>query len=129
VDQALSAHDQRPVFKTNITEFVPLRRITPSISLEALRRISLHFPRPDFQFKLDPSYEESNSPQHSSKTIEPFAEPSHVAVFKDLQNYHRVGLLLPLNAPYMYYAAMHSDTCRLTPLGMHYWRLVKRLRI
>jgi hypothetical protein len=129
IDQALGAHDQRPVFKTNITEFVSLRKMLPPVSSEVLRRLTAYFPRPDYQFKLDPSYEESNCYQVPHTVIEPQALPEHVAVFKDLQSYQRVGLLVPVNEAYMYYAAMHSGACRLTPLGMHYWRLVKRRRI
>jgi hypothetical protein len=29
----------------------------------------------------------------------------------------------------MYYAAMESKTCRLTPLGRHYWRMAANNRI
>lgn len=129
IDQALGAHDQRPVFKTNITEFVSLRKMVPPVPPEILRRLVTYFPRPDYQFKLDPSYEESNSALVPHAIVEPTAQPDRVSVFKDLQSYHGVGLLVPVNAPYMYHAAMHSATCRLTPLGMHYWRLVKRRRI
>jgi hypothetical protein len=129
IDQALGAHDQRPVFKTNITEFVSLRKMVPPVPADVLRRIINYFPRPDYHFKLDPSYEESNSHQVPHEVIEPQASAGHVAVFKDLQSYQGVGLLVPVNAPYMYYAAMRSCACRLTPLGMHYWRLVKRRRI
>jgi hypothetical protein len=30
---------------------------------------------------------------------------------------------------HMYFAAMHSTGCLLTPLGKHYWRLAKSKRI
>lgn len=128
IDQALGAHDQRPVFKTNITEFAPLRTIVPAVPPEILWKLVHYFPRPDHLFPLDPSYEESNSGQEPHH-IQPVALPAHVAVFRNLQKYQSVGLVVPVDAAYMYYAAMNSKACRLTPLGMHYWRLVKRRRI
>jgi hypothetical protein len=129
IDQALGAHDQRPVFKTNITEFVPLRKMVPQVPLETLRKLMNYFPRPDYHFPLNPSFEETNSEQVMHRVVLPEAEPKHVAIFKDLQKYQSVGLVVPVNALYMYHAAMESTACRLTPLGMHYWRLVKRRKI
>lgn len=129
IDQALGAHDQRPVFKTNITEFVPLRKTVPQVPLESLRRLDHYFKRPDASFTLDPSYEETNTAASVHQVISPEAKPENVAVFKDLQRYQSVGLVVPVKAAYMYHAAMQSTGCRLTPLGMHYWRLVKRRRI
>jgi hypothetical protein len=35
----------------------------------------------------------------------------------------------PIKEEHMYFAAMNSTGCRLTPLGKHYWSLVKAERI
>lgn len=129
IDQALGAHDQRPVFKTNITEFTQLRTVMPQVSVETLRKIAEYFPQPQAEFALDPSYEETNSDDIPHSVIYPYANPDNVAIFKDLQKYQSVGLVVPVGAPYMYYAAMRSKSCRLTPLGYHYWRLAKENRI
>lgn len=128
IDQALGAFEQRPVFKTNITEFTPLRKIPPRVSNETLRKIIKYFPEPEFEFHLDPSYEDTNSPDVEYKIIEPYANSEHVAIFKDLQQFQSVGLVVP-NAAYMFFAAMESKSCRLTALGNHYWRLVKQKKI
>lgn len=128
IDQALGAFEQRPVFKTNITEFTPLRKIPPRVSNETLRKIIKYFPEPEFEFPLDPSYEDTNSPDIEHKTIEPYANSEHVAIFKDLQQFQSIGLVVP-NAAYMFFAAMESKSCRLTALGNHYWRLVKQKKI
>jgi hypothetical protein len=40
-----------------------------------------------------------------------------------------VGLVVPVNAEHMYFAAMDSKACKLTALGHHYWRLVQDKRI
>lgn len=35
-----------------------------------------------------------------------------------------VGLVIPVNAEFMYFAAINYKSCRLTALGYQYWRLV-----
>jgi hypothetical protein len=129
IDQVLGAHDQRPAFKTNITEFVPLRKVGSQVPVETLRKLTTYFPRPEYEFPLDPSYEQTNSDLVAHKIVFPHADPKHVTIFRDLQKYQSIGLVVPINAPYMYDAAMNSTACRLTPLGMHYWRLVRRRKI
>lgn len=129
VDQALGPWEQRPVFKTNVSNFTSLRKITPLVPLEVLRKITEYFPSPEEAYQLDPSYEFTNSSKEVHSLIEPFAKAENVAVFKNLQEFQRVGLVVPVDAPYMYFAAMESKSCALTALGYHYWKLVKNRRI
>lgn len=65
----------------------------------------------------------------SMKLIEPYSVPDNVTIFKDLQKFESVGLVVPVDEDNMYFAAMNSKSCRLTALGYHYWRLVKDKRI
>lgn len=118
VDQALGPWDQRPIFKTNVTRFISLREISPPVPMETLRKICVYFPAPEDEFKLDPSYE----------FTEPQRDDEHVAIFKELQKFERVGLVVPVGEEHMYYAAMNSKSCRLTALGFQYWRLAKEKR-
>jgi hypothetical protein len=129
IDQALGAHEQRPVFKTNVTEFVELRSIIPQVSLSTLRKLAEYFHNPLDGFQLDPSFEDTNSNDVEHKVIEPYANQENVLIFKDLQKLEGVGLIIPVGEEHMYYAAMHSKTCKLTSLGLHYWRLVNEGRI
>ena len=129
IDQALGVWQQRPVFKTNITQFTSLRTITPQVPIEILRNLIQYFTAPEEEFKLDPSYEETNTPVVKHKIVEPHAKPENVAVFKQLQKFQSVGLVVPVKEAYMYFAAMNSTSCKLTALGYHYWRLVKEERI
>lgn len=129
IDQALGAWDQRPVFKTNVTSFTSLRTIDPQVPLETLRKIIEYFPTPQDDFKLDPSYEDTNTKEVTHVIKEPYAKKENVTVFKDLQKLQSVGLVVPVDASYMYFAAMESKACKLTSLGYHYWRLVKDKRI
>lgn len=119
IDQSLGAWEQRPIFKTNVKEFVSLRKNMPSISVEDLRKITELFNKPSDIFKLDPTYE---------PTSENFIE-SNGEKFEVLQNYNRVNLVVPVEERHMYYAAMNSKGCKLTPLGIHYWNLVNKNRI
>jgi uncharacterized caspase-like protein len=129
IDKALGAHEQRPVFKTNITEFTPLRKMSAKVPEEILRKLTEYFPTPDQEYILNPSYEDTNSPDIQPLLVEPYADLKNVAIFKDLQKYQSVGLVVPVNAPYMYFAAMESKSCRLTALGYHYWRLAKNKKL
>jgi Caspase domain len=115
VDQALGSWDQRPIFKTNVAHFTSLRSIVPPIPFKTLRKICIHFPTPQQEHALDPSYEYTKSR----------AKPRNVAIMKDLQKFASAGLVVPVNAEHMYYAAINSKSCRLTALGHQYWRLVK----
>ncbi|AKB33090.1 WD-40 repeat protein [Methanosarcina siciliae HI350] len=119
IDSALGAWAQRPIFKTNVSRFVPIRSVNPKISLEKLRRIIKYFPKPEDEFKLDPSYEFT-----SEKAI-----GVNCSIFKDLQDFESEGLVKPVDEEHMYYAAMNSKSCKLTALGYHYWRLVKQNKL
>ena len=129
IDQALGAWEQRPVFKTNVTRFTSLRTVTPQVPLDTLRKITEYFPTPQNEYKLDPSYEDTNTKDFKHVVVEPYAKPENVAILKNLQKFQSVGLVIPVNSEYMYFAALESKSCRLTALGYHYWRLVKDKRI
>ena len=126
VDQSLGPWDQRPVFKTNVKNFVSLRKVQPPINLAELRRITEFFPMPGFELKLDPSFE----PRDEGRTAEmPSANFANTQKFDVLQKYNRVNLVVPVGVPHMWHAAMYSKSCKLTVLGEHYRRLVEKGRI
>lgn len=116
IDQSLGPWQQRPIFKTNVKMFTSLRKVQPPISLGDLRQIGHLFPEPSEEFALAPSYEPESD----------FPNPAHVAKFNVLQRYNRVNLVVPVGEEHMYHAAMNSRSCKLTALGEHYWKLVKR---
>ncbi|OGQ51493.1 MAG: peptidase C14 [Deltaproteobacteria bacterium RIFCSPLOWO2_02_FULL_53_8] len=126
IDQSLGPWDQRPVFKTNVKRFVSLRKVQPPIGLNELQRITEFFPQPGFELALDPTYEPER--QGEDVTI-PAPNPINTAKFAILQKYNRVGLLIPVDAPHMWHAAVGSKSCKLTVLGEHYRRLVSEGRI
>lgn len=128
VDQSLGAWEQRPVFKTNISRFLPLRTVEPKVPKHVLRKLSQYFTSPQDEYRLDPSYEFTNSPDQKHEYREPYANPDNIKKFKELQMFESVGLIEPVGEDHMYFAAMKSKSCRLTPLGLHYWKLSKDKR-
>lgn len=119
IDQALGMWQQRPVFKTNVERFISVRNVKPPIPLEELRKINELFPNIAYEYPLDPSYEPTS----------PNPDSENVKIFEILQKYNRLNLLVPVEEEHMYYAAMNSTGCKLTPLGVHYWNLVENDRI
>ena len=119
IDQSLGPWEQRPIFKTNVKNFITLRTVQPPISLSDLKRITELFKEKGVEFALDPSYEPD-----SDNPIEENNEK-----FAILQKLTRLNLVVPVGEEHMYYAAMNSKSCKLTILGEHYWNLVTHERI
>jgi hypothetical protein len=116
IDQSLGTWGQRPVFKTNVETFVSLRSVTPALELVDLQRIAEFFPVAGHEYQLDPGYEpESGCP-----------DPTKTPIFRILQKFNRVGLVVPVGTTHPYHAAMESKTMKLTALGEHYRRLAKK---
>lgn len=126
IDRSLDAWEQRPVFATNVRNFIPVRKCSPPVSHDILRKIPQYFPSPMDKFRLDPSFEDTNVPNVKHTILEPYANPKNVAIFKDLQELQRIGLVIPEDEQYMYFAAIHSKSCRLTPLGRHFWNVATK---
>lgn len=119
VEQALGPWDQRPLFKANLSKVVALRKVPPAVPVETLRMIPSWFPAPDDVYQLDPSYEDQI----------PGFDPDHVVIFKKLQKCRDAKLVEAIDAEFMYFAALNSTGCRLTPLGKQLWRLAQSGRI
>jgi hypothetical protein len=124
IDQSLGPWGgQRPVFKTNVQQFVSLRRAKRPIPLEDLQALARLFPAPDYRFPLNPAYEPER-PQAPPVDMPP-PDPEKTVVFAALQRLARVNLVRPVDAPHMWHAAMTSTSCELTVLGRHYRRLAE----
>lgn len=119
VDQSLGSWGQRPVFKTNVTRFVSLRKVQPPIALADLQRLTELFPEAGHEIALDPGYEPEG----------PAPDPVKTEVFAILQRYNRVNLVIPVGETHMYHAAMNGRSCKVTVLGQHYRRLVEDKRL
>jgi hypothetical protein len=129
IDQSLGPWAQRPVFKTNVKTFVSLRKAAAPIALTDLQALATHFPRSDYDFILDPSYEPERSAEQLADNRIPPPDPQKTAVFAVLQRYVKVNLVRPVGVPHMWHAAMQSKSCQLTVLGQHYRSLVAKALI
>ena len=118
VDEVFGAWEQRPLFKANVSRLQPLRQCQPQVPLDVLRRLKHYFPKPDFLFPLDPSFEpDPPTPRQQPRNL------ANERIFDELQKCRAARLVEPVGTAHMYYAAMESKTCRLTKLGQFYWGL------
>ena len=89
-----------------------------------LRQLPSLFEAPSAQLPLDPSFEPTNSPDwEEHQIVKPYASKDNTVKFKILQQLEGIGLVCPVGAGHMYFAAMVSKSCELTALGKQYWRL------
>jgi len=119
LSESFGPWDQCPTFKANVDRLHELRICDPAVPLNELRRLPEFFPDSEQAFSLDPSYEPDAEPAH----------PEHEAIFKILQNCVAAKLIRPIGADHMYFAAMQSQACALTPLGKLYHRLANQGRL
>lgn len=129
IDKALGAWEQRPVFKTNTTQFISLRETRPQVDIGIIRKIGVYFEEETTVLRLDPSFEPTNTHSVQHEIIAPYADEVNTQIFSDLQELESVGLVVPNGEKHMYYAAMKSKSCKLTALGKQFWRLVKKGKI
>ncbi len=114
-DKILGPWDQRPVFKTHISELSTLRKCKPIVSDSLLKKIPRYFLTQDYEFPLD-------------KSFEPNAEPKNLEneeIFADLQQLTTASLVTPTGEKHMYFAAINSKACKLTPQGKWHWKISK----
>lgn len=119
VEPIFGAWDQRPLFKTYVSRSTPVRRCLPLIDPDILRELPTLFSTSDTPLKLDKTYEPTEKPKgHENEKT-----------FSKLQKLTQKGLVKPDEEDHMYYAAMNSKSCSLTPLGQFYWHLAKSNKI
>ena len=111
LSESFGAWNQRPTFKANIERAHELRSCAPAVPLTILQKLPRYFATAESEYPLDPTYEPEAEPDH----------PEHEAIFDELQKCRAAKLIEPVGAVHMYFAAMESKACRLTPLGRHYW--------
>jgi hypothetical protein len=126
IDRAMGPFDlQRPVFKANVSRFTVLRKVVPRIPQETLKKLIEYFKEVDSEYPLNPSFEFTNEPGTPPYVKEPYAIKENVDTFKILQKFQGIGFVEPVGAEFMFFAAMDSKACKLTPLGQQYWKLIK----
>lgn len=116
VDEVLGAEDQRPLFKANVSRLTPLRQCAPQVARDILRKLPHYFPEEHYELPLNPSFEPTSEYTPRNRENE--------RIFGELQKMRAVRLVEPHSSEeHMYYAAMNSKSCHLTPLGRFYRKL------
>lgn len=129
IDSSLGPFEQRPLFKSHVSSFVPIRFSEPKMTVAEIRNLAELFETPNTKFSLDPSFEKTN--HKGSKEIgeidlrKPYYVEENGVKFGLLQKAVSVGLVRPSHEKHMFYAALNSDSCELTMLGKHYWHMVE----
>lgn len=119
IEGALGPWDQRPIYKTYTTAVSIIRKATPQIEPAILRKLTNLFQEPDALYQLSPEYEYNEIPVTEKQRIG--------QLFK---RYRDVGLVCAeKEGQDFYWAATYSNSLKLTPLGRHFWRLIKAGRI
>jgi len=122
IDKAMGEKAQRPIFITNVRRYAAIRRIKSQIIPKQLREITKLFKTPESKFKLNKTFEHTESS----------ATAGNVKKFTLLKLYNRVNLVIPVKEELpkgkkdMYWAAVYEKHCMLTPQGKSYWEMVKR---
>ena len=115
--------EQRPVFKSNITQPAVLRQCTPFIESNLLRRLPDHFERANARVRLDPEYEGDGRPL---KTGEGTPKQQAYDYFRKLRN---ASLLATDANEDLYFVVLGSGEVFLTPLGRYFWGLASEDRL
>ena len=128
IEQSLGEWEQRPVDKANVQKFITVRKISPKVPIEVLRRIPKYFPTVGHVFKLDPTYEKDRGEETERLKHIPYSV-ENFAIFRELQKLQSVGLVKPSEHDFMWHSAIYSGGCRLTATGAHYRYLALNNRI
>jgi Caspase domain len=118
-EAALGAWQQRPLYKSHANCLDPVRLCEPRVSDLVVRELPTYFPRADYEYQLDRTYEETSDA----------AIPENVVVFKKFKQLQIAGLLKPKSGSDLYWTAERSGPVLLTHLGQFYLQLVKNGRI
>lgn len=109
--------EQRPVFKSHVSQALSLRTCKPPIDPDLLRQLPNHFSSADARLRMSPSHEGTRPiPSGQIGTI----EQQQFDYFKQLRN---AGLLSTPDNKDLYFVAIESDEVFLTKIGRYFWNL------
>jgi hypothetical protein len=125
IDKALAPGRPRPVFKTNITEFMSLRQVKPLLPAELLKSLFDFFPSADPGYFL-------NLPGGNSHQVQPaeglelkdnrFEKDARLSIIRQLQH---AGLVEPFYRSCIDRSDAGPSGCRLTTLGLFYRKQIR----
>ncbi|MEM9024335.1 MAG: caspase family protein, partial [Bacteroidota bacterium] len=119
-DSILSPWQQRPVFKSFVTQMSPLRSCLPQTPKGQMRQLV----KPDFFEDTDRVLQ--LSPHDISADLE--SQPETVRFFSLLLAFHQAGLIECPNRQSLFEAALNNSTCELTLHGRYVHQLITSKR-
>lgn len=127
ISESFGAWDQRPTFKANIERPQTIRKCAASVETSILKELPNWFETPMSLHPLDPSYEKTVPLPDNADEMRRYEK--NRTVFSQMQKCAAAKLIVPVGADHMYFAAITSQACTLTPLGRHYWELAKKRQL
>lgn len=121
--RAFGSWDQRPVFKSHVTQPSILRECNPSVDYDLLRRLTHYFPTADARLRLTPAHE---GVRPVPTGAEPTDDQRAFDYFKRLRN---AGLLATSQNKDLYFIALDASEVFLTTIGRYFWRLAFEKRL
>ncbi len=107
-DTQLNAWQQRPVFKSHVSQMISLRNCEPKIPLLILRKLPVYFEGTKSGLQLSTNY---------------ISQSDLMKIMKHLQMYYANGLLKLPEGNTLEETAKNKKVCTLTPLGEYYKKL------
>jgi hypothetical protein len=125
-ERRFNAWEQRPIFKSNITDVTIIRHCAPLVELHRLKQLPALFPDPHYQFQLDPEYE----PQDQDGNLPTSYNVEKYETSRLLKTFRNVGLVKStvLDEDF-YYSARLGHSVELTLRGQEYWHLIRNDKI
>jgi len=118
-----TAWQQRPVFKSHVSQPTAVRVCQPPIDADLLRKLPTYFQDAEARYTMTPAHEGTRPiPPGAAPTVEQQA----FDYFKQLRN---ASLLTTDNNKDLFFVALNSEDVYLTPLGRYFWRLAKGGRL
>jgi hypothetical protein len=119
--RSFDAWQQRPTFKSHVTEPTLLRVGPPWLDPALLRRLPDHFATAETRLRLTPAHEGEGRPLPSEDAGTPEQRQ-----FDYLGRLRNANLVTSDGNKAFYWVAMDGGDVYLTPLGRYFWRLARR---
>lgn len=116
-DSLLTPLEQRPVFKSVVTQMTPLRKCKSDLTPVELRQLSSpqFFRSKDRELQLYPSDITTDKNKIATRKK-----------YELLLKFYRYGFLKCQNQLSVYEAALQSKTCELSPYGKFFWGIINK---
>jgi hypothetical protein len=116
----------RPVYKTNATDVLSVRRCEPLIERLKLQRLPALFPTIDHKYQLDSEHE----PEDEYGNVKEPVNWEKVKIARLFKSYRDAGLLRSSDPKLqLFWVAKRNGTVELTPRGREYWWLLVNHKI